>query len=59
LPGQPELIRLVDIPPNGLGLSLAGKNEDSKKSVFVVDIKSTSLLPLKIGDELLEVNFLI
>jgi hypothetical protein len=56
LPGQPTLIKLVDIPPRGLGLSLAGKNEHQKKSVFVVDIKSTSPLPLQVGDELLEVG---
>ncbi|KAI6234108.1 PDZ domain containing protein [Aphelenchoides fujianensis] len=52
LPGEPTLIKLVNIPPNGLGLSLAGEN----KKCFVVDIKSTSPLPLHVGDELLEIN---
>ncbi|TMS32404.1 hypothetical protein L596_000246 [Steinernema carpocapsae] len=56
LPGEPILIRLEDIPPGGLGLSLAGNRDRDKMSVFVVAIKSTSPLPLKIGDELLEIN---
>lgn len=56
LPGDPVIIRLLDIPPHGLGLSLSGKNENQKKSIFVVDIKSTSELPLNLGDELLEVG---
>ncbi|KAI6193962.1 PDZ domain containing protein [Aphelenchoides besseyi] len=52
LPGTPTLIRLQNIPPNGLGLSLAGES----KKVFIVDVKSTSPLPLLVGDELLEIN---
>lgn len=35
---------------------LKGKNENQKKSVFIVDVKSSSLLPLQVGDELLEIN---
>ena len=57
LQGEPILIRLENIPPKGLGLSLAGNRDREKNSVFVVDIKSTSPLPLKVGDELLEVGF--
>uniref|UniRef100_A0A1I7SJK3 PDZ domain-containing protein n=1 Tax=Bursaphelenchus xylophilus TaxID=6326 RepID=A0A1I7SJK3_BURXY len=57
LPGEPTILRLVGIPPKGLGLSLAGRSENEKQSVFVVDIKSTSPLPLQVGDELLEVSF--
>jgi hypothetical protein len=56
LPGEPILIRLENIPPKGLGLSLAGNRDREKKSVFVVDIKSTSPLPLQVNDELLEIN---
>uniref|UniRef100_A0A914Z381 PDZ domain-containing protein n=1 Tax=Panagrolaimus superbus TaxID=310955 RepID=A0A914Z381_9BILA len=54
LPGEPILIRLENIPPKGLGLSLAGNRDREKNSVFVVDIKSTSPLPLQVNDELLE-----
>ncbi|KAE9554536.1 hypothetical protein FO519_002240 [Halicephalobus sp. NKZ332] len=56
LHGEPILIRLENIPPKGLGLSLAGNKDREKNSVFVVDIKSTSPLPLKVGDELLEIE---
>uniref|UniRef100_A0AC34F3A6 PDZ domain-containing protein n=1 Tax=Panagrolaimus sp. ES5 TaxID=591445 RepID=A0AC34F3A6_9BILA len=56
LPGEPILIRLENIPPKGLGLSLAGNRDREKNSVFVVDIKSTSPLPLQVNDELLEIN---
>uniref|UniRef100_A0A7E4WAR3 PDZ domain-containing protein n=1 Tax=Panagrellus redivivus TaxID=6233 RepID=A0A7E4WAR3_PANRE len=56
LPGEPILIRLENIPPRGLGLSLAGNRDRDKTSVFVVDIQSTSPLPLHVGDELLEIN---
>lgn len=59
---DPIRIRLENIPPQGLGLSLgngaaeeAAKN-GGKSSVIVVDIKSTSPLPLQVGDELLEVS---
>ncbi|KAH7710595.1 Protein MPZ-1 i [Aphelenchoides avenae] len=56
LPGEPFLIRLENIPPRGLGLSLSGRSERNQSSLFVVDIKSTSPLPLLPGDELLEIN---
>lgn len=67
MPGKPILIRLENIPPNGLGFSLSNglfdqKNDNNltieKTPIIVVDIKSTSPLPLQIGDELLEVIFL-
>jgi hypothetical protein len=49
------LFRLENIPSKGgLGLSLGGNGGKNDK-VFIVDIKSTSPLPLIPGDELLEV----
>ncbi|KAK0394235.1 hypothetical protein QR680_000641 [Steinernema hermaphroditum] len=56
LPGEPILMKLEEIPPGGLGLSLSGNRDRDKMSVFVIAIKSTSMLPLQIGDELLEIN---
>uniref|UniRef100_A0A1I8AVQ8 PDZ domain-containing protein n=1 Tax=Steinernema glaseri TaxID=37863 RepID=A0A1I8AVQ8_9BILA len=56
LPGEPILMKLEEIPPGGLGLSLSGNRDRDKMSVFVIAIKSTSKLPLQIGDELLEIN---
>uniref|UniRef100_A0A9J2PXX4 PDZ domain-containing protein n=1 Tax=Ascaris lumbricoides TaxID=6252 RepID=A0A9J2PXX4_ASCLU len=55
-PGDAILLRLEKVPPGGLGLSLAGNRDRDKMSVFVVAIRSTCPLPIKIGDELLEVN---
>ncbi|VDM48102.1 unnamed protein product [Toxocara canis] len=56
LPGDALLLRLEKVPPGGLGLSLAGNRDRDKMSVFVVAIRSTCPLPIKVGDELLEVN---
>jgi hypothetical protein len=62
LPGEPILIRLENVPPGGLGLSLAAEpieegNTDIK-SMVIVDIKSSSQAHLKVGDEILEVTIL-
>lgn len=68
LNGQPILFRLKDIPPNGLGFSLAYNHDDNdgnetliknnKRRIIAVNITSSTILPLKDGDELLEVGHL-
>lgn len=56
LPGHPKLLRLENIPQDGLGLTLGKNNREQYNNVIIVDIKSTSTLPLMPGDELLEVK---
>lgn len=55
MPGDPVLVKL-EVPPGGLGLSLEPiQIGTDRRSVVVVDIKSTSKADLTIGDEILEV----
>ncbi|VDK30548.1 unnamed protein product [Gongylonema pulchrum] len=55
-PGDTILLKLDAVPHGGLGLSLAGNRDRDRMTVFVVAVRPTCPLPVKIGDELLEVN---
>ncbi|VDN02647.1 unnamed protein product [Thelazia callipaeda] len=56
LPGDMILLKLDKVPCGGLGLSLAGNHDHNRMNVFVVAVRSTCPLSVKIGDELFEVN---
>lgn len=53
------LLKLDKVPHGDLGLSLASNHDRDRNQmiVLVVAVKSTCLLSVKIGDELLEVYF--
>ncbi|CAD6192509.1 unnamed protein product [Caenorhabditis auriculariae] len=57
--GEDNEVILVDcdhVPEAGLGISLAGNRNRDKQSVFVVNVRVACPLPIRVGDELLEVN---
>lgn len=57
--GDTILLKLDKVPRGGLGLSLASNRDRDRMNVLVVAVKSTCPLSVKIGDELLEVPFLM
>lgn len=57
--GDKILLKLDKVPRSGLGLSLASNrdHDNDRLNILVVAVKPTCPLSVKIGDELLEVNF--